>query len=195
MTWRHEEWGALCHIDLDVVFAHPRKHARHHPVHCVLSLWLFISVDHHQWPSLRPTSWYLQQHRCSCLKPRSLQEPNHQSHLKSRTSWRHPQCQSKGSEHPRATWGDTTEEPDGNRPELCDLCRIPPFLKFISKEHHSISSLSCKHMQTNYGASQLFQHAPYILGGQEGKDLSKETSQGQQSGCLLRGHYDRSLRG
>lgn len=46
----------------------------------------------------------------------------------------------------------------------------PPFLKFISKEHHSIGSLSCKHMQTNYGASQLFQHAPYILGGQEGKE-------------------------
>lgn len=66
----------------------------------------------------------------------------------------------------------------------------PPFLKFISKEHHSISSLSCKHMQSNYGASQLFQHAPYILGGQGGKDLSKETSQGQQSGCLLRGHYE-----
>lgn len=193
MTWRHEEWGALCHIDLDVVFAHPRKHARHHPAHCVLSLRLFISVDHHNDPH-----WDQPADTCNSIDaPVSILKAskNHQSHLKSRTSWRHPQCQSKSSEHPRATWGDTTEEPDGNRPELCDLCRIPPFLRFISKEHHSISSLSCKHMQTNYGASQLFQHAPYILGGQEGKDVCKETSQGQQLGCLLRGHYERSLHG
>lgn len=86
-----------------------------------LSLAIYECGSSH-WPSLRPTSRYLQQHPCSCPEPRSLQEPRHQSHLKSRTSWRRPQCQSKGSEHPWATWGDTTEEPDGNRPELCDLC-------------------------------------------------------------------------
>lgn len=39
----------------------------------------FISVDHQQWTSETPASWYLQQHRWSCLKTRSwsFQEQYH----------------------------------------------------------------------------------------------------------------------
>lgn len=76
LTRRHVEWGILCHIDSDVMFTH----ARHHPVHRVPSaLCPFTSVDHQQWPSERPASWYLQQHWWSCLKRRnwSLQEKYH----------------------------------------------------------------------------------------------------------------------
>lgn len=50
----------------------------HHPVHRVLPLCPFISVDLHQWPSLKPAR-YLQQHRWSCLKMRSFQGQHHQS--------------------------------------------------------------------------------------------------------------------
>lgn len=88
-TWRHEERGALCHIDLDVVFTHPKKHV------CII-LYIMSSLSVHLllWIFTNDPHWNQQDDICNSIDdPVSNEElPGAASpkpkYLTTRTNWR-----------------------------------------------------------------------------------------------------------